>query len=327
MKLAESERTRKYLAKCSPAIQGQRGEATCMRVVGSFRKAFPELGEKDVLRALLDEWNSRNHPPFSDRELRRKVAQFFGTHVGGGAERSRARRRPVPASERIAEVVGAEAIGVVDLWEASPIRFEHVATEEVIDTLFPGNPLLCCGRAHWEWREGELARVAVDRTCTREEWRGSLSEREFIVPNPMIARTGTTQVGREGSHRCLSNTGPARFVVVEIDDKENALGLREKDAQACVLAYLARFAPLALVVDSRGKSLHGWFVCAGLSGAVLEDFKAIARQLGADPSVWTPCQPVRMPDGVRQQPRPDGRNGSEPVGLQSVLYFTPGVIK
>ena len=38
--------------------------------------------------------------------------------------------------------------GIVDLWEISPIRFEdHTAhTEALIDALFPGNPLLCCGK-------------------------------------------------------------------------------------------------------------------------------------------------------------------------------------
>ena len=38
--------------------------------------------------------------------------------------------------------------GLVDLWEISPVRFEdnESHTEEIIDALFPGNPLLCCGR-------------------------------------------------------------------------------------------------------------------------------------------------------------------------------------
>jgi hypothetical protein len=38
--------------------------------------------------------------------------------------------------------------GLVDLWETSPLRFHDndSHTEELIDALFPGNPLLCAGR-------------------------------------------------------------------------------------------------------------------------------------------------------------------------------------
>jgi hypothetical protein len=47
------------------------------------------------------------------------------------------------------EAVIASHGGLVDLWEASPVRFEDnkSRTEEIIDALFPGNPLLCVGRS------------------------------------------------------------------------------------------------------------------------------------------------------------------------------------
>ena len=37
--------------------------------------------------------------------------------------------------------------GLVDLWEASPVRLDSNKpnTDEIVDLLFPGNPLLCCG--------------------------------------------------------------------------------------------------------------------------------------------------------------------------------------
>jgi hypothetical protein len=48
------------------------------------------------------------------------------------------------------ELIGAVADmggGLVDLWEASPVRLKsnEPNTDKVIDLLFPGNPLLCCG--------------------------------------------------------------------------------------------------------------------------------------------------------------------------------------
>jgi hypothetical protein len=46
--------------------------------------------------------------------------------------------------------------GLVDLWEASPVRLDsnEASTDEFIDILFPGNPLLCCGwnRHHFDTR-------------------------------------------------------------------------------------------------------------------------------------------------------------------------------
>ncbi len=44
--------------------------------------------------------------------------------------------------------------GLVDLWEASPVRIEdnESHTEALIDRLFPGDPLLCCGLLQFEFR-------------------------------------------------------------------------------------------------------------------------------------------------------------------------------
>jgi len=45
------------------------------------------------------------------------------------------------------EAVIASGAGLVDLWEISPVRFENNEshTEEIIDAIFPGDPLLCVG--------------------------------------------------------------------------------------------------------------------------------------------------------------------------------------
>jgi hypothetical protein len=45
------------------------------------------------------------------------------------------------------EAIKRDGGGVVDFWEASPVRIEDSEshTEALIDALFPGDPLLCCG--------------------------------------------------------------------------------------------------------------------------------------------------------------------------------------
>ncbi|MBL9140062.1 MAG: hypothetical protein JNK85_29585 [Verrucomicrobiales bacterium] len=182
-----------------------------------------------------------------------------------------------------------------DLWEDSPIRLDSdgPGTEEIVDTLFPGNPLICVGL-----RKNHAV------TASRESFRGRLAGHQFIVPSPMAALTGKNRDGRE-SPRCLDNVGPRRFVVAEFDTGTN-------DEHAAILSHLADFAPLALVVHSGGKSLHGWFR-AHQDEEITRRFFEHAVRIGADPATWTRCQFVRMPGGRRDN------------GAQVVWFFNPGV--
>jgi len=209
-------------------------------------------------------------------------------------------RWPQANAEQI-ESIAAQGLGLVDLWEASPIRFDEApGTEALIDALFPGNPLLCCSR----YFDREVG------TGTREEWRGKLARQQFIVPSPMIAEEGRTRDGRP-STRTLENTGPRRYLVIEFDRGHT-------DTHAAVLWHLARMAPLVLAVHSGGKSLHGWFFCGDQPEEKLLRFMRYAVSLGADPATWTRCQLVRMPDGRR----PGRKRGEWPV-RQNVFHFNP----
>ena len=197
------------------------------------------------------------------------------------------------------EAVIASGLGLVDLWEVSPVRFEDCEphTERIIDALFPDNPLLCVGQSNHGFA-----------TRTREQWRGKLAEAQLIVPSPMCAGIGRTQEGKKSEHT-LENTGPRRFLVIE-QDRGNA------DEQAAVLLHLAERAPLALAVHSGRRSIHGWFTAAGQPEERLHRFMRYAVALGADRATWTRSQFVRMPDGTRD-------NGQR----QTVYFFNPEVIR
>jgi hypothetical protein len=172
--------------------------------------------------------------------------------------------------------------GLVDLWGASNPRPDDSAahTEEIIDRLFPRNPLLCCGKSNCDFD-----------TRPRESWRGELAQLQFIVPSPMTAPKGLTKDGRESAHS-LSNTGPRRFIICEFDTGTS-------DWHAAILLHLAGFAPLVCAVHSGGKSLHGWFLVDGQPEGKVEKFYRYAVSLGADHATWTRSQFVRMPDGTR----------------------------
>jgi hypothetical protein len=228
-----------------------------------------------------------------------------------------ARQTRLNPSFNLIETVANSGNGLVDLWEASPIRFEsnEPNTDEIIDVLFPGDPLLCCG-----W-----SRHRFD-TRSRNHWH-KLHDLQFIVPNPMTARQGLTKTEKLSAH-ALSSTGPRRFLVVEFDfaarstrearllSKLEAEGRDIRDLSAALLLHLAEMAPLALAVYSGGKSLHGWFYCAAVSEQTVSRFCRYGAALGADRATWIRSQFARMPDGLRD-------NGKR----QSVYFFNPGVVK
>lgn len=181
-----------------------------------------------------------------------------------------------------AAAIAANKCGLVDLWEASPIRLDDNAahTEEIIDVLFPDNPLLCCG-----WTQ------SMFDTRSREEWRGHLSRLALIVPSAMTARTGHTKQDKVSAHT-LETTGRRRFLIIEQDSGTI-------DDQAAILLHLAEYAPLVLAVHSGSKSIHGWFACRDESETTFREFMRYAVTLGADSALWTRSQFARMPDGRR----------------------------
>jgi hypothetical protein len=212
-------------------------------------------------------------------------------------------RWPAVNREQIEAIVAAHPACVADLWEESPVRLDGgtAQTAAVLPILFPGDPLLCVG-SKFDFFTDPLSTFGANGHTL-----------EQIVPSPMRAKYGTTKDGKRSEHT-LEATGPRRFIVIE-GDKIDGEPI-PKDTQAAILLHLAERAPLALVVDSAGKSLHGWFFCEGADEDKLRRFFAYAVTLGADAGLWTRSQFARMPDGTRD-------NGQR----QSILFFNPEVIR
>jgi len=218
---------------------------------------------------------------------------------------------PILDREHRAEILRTYG-GLADLWEASPWRIDDSErhTDEIIDLLFPGDPLLCAGYDLWK-----------PATLTRQEWGGRLSGLQFIVPSPMSAPTGLTQGGKV-SARSLSNTGSRRFLVVEFDGGESCDKEQWADEHAAILLHLAAYGPLALAVHSGGKSLHGWFYVGGYPENKVQRFMRYSVGLGADPATWNRSQFVRMPDGTRKP-----SNSGDKLKRQTVFFFNPEVVQ
>jgi len=256
------------------------------------------LSEEEVLE-ILKAVTSDQYVKYN--EVEDAVRNSKGREWRPGSS-SRVDRQPAwpKINQEQREAIIASEGGFVDLWESSPIRFDDQEshTEQIVDALFPENPLLCVG-----WSSSKF------RTNHREVFRDQLSQMQLVVPSPMTSITGKTKDGRISEHT-LDNTGARRFLVVE-QDSINKMPI-PLDEQAAVLLHLSTKAPLVLAVHSGGKSVHGWFYCDGRDEPFVHRFYSLAVSLGADPKVFTRSQFVRMPDGVRD-------NGNR----QTVYYFDP----
>ncbi len=271
---------------------------------------------EDEIIKLLTENLSCERP---EREIRDAVVNA-GKHARGEMGSPSQKAWPAVDYTLVHKIVVNSPIRLKDLSSISPmdVSTEGPRSEEILDALFPGNPLLCFGQS-----------VNACWTKPRNFWRGRESDFQFIVANRMTKETGITTDGKE-SQRCLDNTGAREFVVIEFDISEEAnwapyvrdwrsRGITTIDANVALILELATKGlprmPLALAVHSGGKSMHAWLPCVGLKEEQVRPFMARAVKLGADKATWTRCQLVRMPNGIRD-------NGN----LQQVHYFAPSVI-
>lgn len=222
------------------------------------------------------------------REIREAVRNSATIHQSGSISLPRGeprKQRILPSApfhrealERVTQRYG----GLDTLRAVSPSPVAFWSSELLLDALFPGNPLLCVAQT-----------AATAQTWPREKIRGVEPALPLIVPSPMSALTGVTKTGST-SARCLDNTGPRRFLVIEFDRGT-------EHEQAAAILDLASMAPLVLVCHSGKKSLHGWFYCLGQREELLHKFHGYAVSLGADPATWVRCQLVRMPGAVRPE--------------------------
>jgi hypothetical protein len=250
-------------------------------------------------------------------KLQHQLASAYARAGGGSASgngtyrsfHSPAAKFPDPDLDLIRQVTAA-GWGLYDLWEKSPVRWGEgeCYAQEIIEVLFPGNPLLCIGTSSNAFG-----------TNTRQAWDNRVNNCSLIVPNPMLAKVGQTQDGKMSAHS-LDATGRRVYQIIEFDFQADhpltagwaAAGLSVADACAALHLYLARLLPLACVTSSGGKSLHGWYLVYALSELVQRAFMADAVRLGADPKLWSRCQFTRIPDGQRE-------NGQR----QTAFYLNP----
>jgi hypothetical protein len=140
------------------------------------------------------------------------------------------------------------------------------------------------------------------------EWKTSeLAEFGYMVPSPMFkAGEGFSGIKND------CNTSKRMYQIIEFDS-----GTLEE--QWYLLGYLeeTQDMPLAMVVFSGNKSLHGFFACYHLDEYEIRTFFLAATKLGADRSHRIPSQLCRVPQGWNYKTKQ----------RQDVLYWNQEIIE
>jgi hypothetical protein len=238
-----------------------------------------------------------------DREHRSRIWNLIGDHASA--------RRPPPAvlmrqtveARWRAQARHRRSRVLERPWTAAQIEGssptapppEPLAACQAVLRLFPAQDTLWIGelRESGSWRNARRFRTAA-------EWL-----RSGIVPGPRIVPSSF----RPGSlSRNLASMVRRRFLVIESD----TLSVPE---QGAVLRWCADpqggKLRLRAIIHTGGRSLHGWFD-APPAGAQSR-LQWIVTEWGADPALFCPVQPVRLPGWPRED---TGR-------MPALIYLNP----
>lgn len=264
-----SDETENLLSSMPPEGDTHRWFA---RVASRLAHVMPKEYTMQVLQQCA---NMVTHRSIPDRELNDALAFGYGeVAVGKGKKYTWPEPQPTLIGEVLAD---SEPI-------CNPANSTGLRPTEVMGYLYNPAHILCLSMDQFNYD----AMVWPDDFMDANE----VAKYQFIVPNPLKAKVGVNNAGEE-SVRCQNNIEARRFVVVEFDKEPDKLN------QARLLAFLSESIPCVMVVDSAGKSLHGWFPVYNLTESHAAAFFGKAVALGADSTIYDTCKLVRMPGGIR----------------------------
>jgi hypothetical protein len=158
------------------------------------------------------------------------------------------------------------------------------------------------GTIYFGSQDGRLYALYPDGRKRWEYWHGV----PFNYGSPAVAQDGTILIGSVSSLLAITPGGTRkwqvdgfadildrRFLVVESD-------ILKKNEVGAVFRWLRESCGLKLVavIDTAGKSLHGWFDFVSCE-PVLDELRLVLPSLKCDPKLFTASQPVRLPGAER----------------------------
>ncbi len=316
--LTTTERARLYIAKCPPAISGQRGHDATFHVAAVLFNGFA-LSESETL-TLLAEYNQRCVPPWSEAELIHKVQSaanaqhpdprgYLVSGVSGSEARSgpgwdagRTLAAPPPKPEFSPEVlkrVAAKAAAVGDvvafIKERSPVLVDAQDSASVLRRLYAfgsGEKVLLFskmespGQMLWEANKSDVVQARDLPAGPDGVWFLPQPVDGEYHPNPRL--------GGKLSRRSEESVRAWRFAVLESDEADADDWLR------CLIQMPLR---IVSICESGGRSIHALVQVDAASKADWDrrvgSIKPVLITLGADRGALSAVRLTRLPQARR----------------------------
>lgn len=317
------ERARRYLAKCPPAISGQRGHDQTFHAACVLTNGFA-LGEGDALQ-LLHEWNMGCQPPWSEQDLLHKLrsamnarhAKPRGHLIGDRTSATQNAEHSTPNTEHRTGGHGVTRFSkpefkpgtlrriadktrdIDDIYrfvsERSPVRVETQDSASWLRRLYrrgSGEKVVLFtiyksqGQMVWEADRSDLIQQADLPTGDEGVWLLAQPVTGGYLPNPRL--------GGKMSRRSEEAVMAWRFAVLESDSADPEDWLR------CLVQVPLR---IVSICESGGRSIHALVRLDAESkvdwDAKIASIKPALITLGADPGALSAVRLTRLPQAMR----------------------------
>ena len=280
-----------------------------MEVTTKIAKMRLWVGEDEKAHKVIREAASNCGREITESEIQNLLdgaRDFFKKHPT--SKKKKAQKFPVYDRSRFVKLERIEEGALID---SSPIRgLSNFKPSFFLKQLFPDDSYICVGSTFVTPQGNKVYPCKTRKLLNHNErW---LNRQELVVPAQMTAEKGVRKEAKDPRNpspdelqdRGLNNTGKRLYLVIESD-------VLDKADQEIVLYHFSQKLPLAMIVDSAGKSYHGWFNVEGKTEEEVVKILKGACRLGADERMKTKCQLCRLPNGLRKGQK------------QTVLYFNP----
>ncbi len=320
MELNIIERARRYIAKCPPAISGERGHDATFHVAAVLWNGFG-LSEAETL-GLIGEYNERCLPRWSEAELIHKVrsaanAQHSdprGFLVGNGecgmrSAESRghltlpsppAERAPKPAfAPEILKRVARKASAIEDvvgfIKERSPVVVDRQDSASFLRRVYgfgSGEKVLLFSKME---SPGQMVWEADRSDVIQAGHLPAGPEGVWFLPQPVDGEYHPNpRLGGKLSRRSEESVTAWRFAVLESDEADADDWLR------CLIQMPLR---IVSICESGGRSIHALVRVDAASKAnwdrMVGGIKPVLITLGADRGALSAVRLTRLPQATR----------------------------